>query len=354
MPLVLPLGAKLTDANNNPISGGGVRVRVADTTDLANLFSDNSLSVAITNPVVTDSAGYPANGGNECAINVAAGTYDVAFLDASGVVIASWDDFVPFGAESGELERTVPGNGRFKVTGSAGAVKVWFGDPDPDDTGGTVTESGWDDTQGDTKTVNFATFNVSGRSKEGGRKIASTVLTEATAFSATATVDVSLPNTPSGVRAYRVTFYDLTFASATQPRLRLSYAGSLKSGASDYSYVVNYYSIGGSAFAVGTDDAAAFIDLHGENFNGTATISADKVARIVLEIVTPNSGTADTLVRWAAEGYTTSGTPFPTLPTGSAHGLGQYGRCDGLRLLNSGGVNMAGKYVVESLAGFGD
>lgn len=353
MALIWPFGLKLTDSSGNALSGAKLRVYTANTTTLANLYSDAALTQAISNPVIAQSDGMLANGGNECAVYVAAGTYDIAILSSADAVLDSVDDYVPWGGESGDIDRTVTGNGRFKVTGSAGAVLIQAGDPSPDNVGGTLTIEGQAATQLDSLTLDAALVNATGRLKENSKKV-NTVQTEATSFSGAATVDIALPNSPTGVRAYRVTIYDLTFANATQPRLRLSYGSSLKSGASDYSYVVNYWSIAGSAFGVGSDDAAAYIDLHGENFNGTATISADKVGRITLDIVTPNSGTADTLVRWSAEGYTTSATPFPTLPTGSAHGLGGYGRCDAVRLLNSAGVNMTGKYVVEALAGFGD
>ena len=128
MATLFPPGLRLFDADGVPLSAAKVRVYTANTTTLASLYSDAALSSAISNPVETDAAGYPANGGNECAIYCAAGAYDVAFLDEDDTVLASWDDVSPEG-ESGDLERTLTSNSRIKVTGSAGAVLIQVGDP---------------------------------------------------------------------------------------------------------------------------------------------------------------------------------------------------------------------------------
>lgn len=78
---------RIDDADNKPISGGFLRVYVVDTTNLASLYSNPGLTVALTNPVEADSAGRLP------PIFIAAGTYDLALLTAGGALVDAFDDF---------------------------------------------------------------------------------------------------------------------------------------------------------------------------------------------------------------------------------------------------------------------
>lgn len=123
--------ARVTDADNKPVSGGKLRIYDADTTDLASTFSDAALTVALTNPVVADSAGRLP------PVFIAAGTYDMALLTSADVVLDSWNDYtVPDLTGLSSLTNTVvsksadfsisasDGSKLFEVDASGGDVTV--------------------------------------------------------------------------------------------------------------------------------------------------------------------------------------------------------------------------------------
>lgn len=350
MALLIGAGMRVFDAAGNLINGGKIRVYDAGTTNLSSIYSNAGLSSALTNPCVSSSSGWPSsNGTTPCAIYAASGSYDVAFLDDDDSVFASFASLPTVGEEGADFTRTVTGGGRILITGAAGAVLIQAGDPSPDNTGGTLTLEGWAGTQLDTLTLDGAVVNTTGRLKENSRKITGTVQTEATAFSAAATVDIPLTNTPSGVRRWRVTIFDLFPSVNSTPQLKISYSGSVKSGASDYAYDTIYWNVAGSTYGRGFDDANTLIAMSGDVF----TNQTNKPAVLVIEIITPNSGNDATVVSWRGSHYTNEGTPRPGTISGTGYGLGNFGRADAIQLLGSAGT-WTGKYVVEALAGYGD
>lgn len=78
---------RVEDDNSKPISGGKLRIYTVDTTSLASVYSNPGLTVALTNPVVADSAGRLP------PIFIAAGTYDLALLTAADALVDSFDDY---------------------------------------------------------------------------------------------------------------------------------------------------------------------------------------------------------------------------------------------------------------------
>lgn len=350
MATLFPPGLRLLDADGNPINGGKVRVYTANTTTLASLYSDVNLSSSILNPVETDAAGYPANGGNECAIYCASGSYDVAFLDADDTMLASWDDYAPAG-EGTDIERTLTGNGRFKVTGSAGAVMIQVGDPSPDNTGGTLTIEGWAGTQGDALTLDFATVNTTGFFTENSKKIDGVVHTEGT-FSAVSQVDIELTQSPPGVRAWELILFDMQESAPAQISARFSYdsGSSYKSGASDYKYAARQstYNGGTETVTVSTSAGATAIPV--------AVAFASQTNRsglLNLFILTPNSGSDHTIMRATGAtsdaGANTRSATFDVV----GEGVGGYGRATHIRLFPTSGT-MTGKYRLRPLRGFGE
>jgi hypothetical protein len=349
MAILFPPGFRLSDADGNPLSGAKVRVRVANSETLASLYSDAALSSSISNPVITDAAGYPANGGNECVIYCASGTYDVAFLDSSDNVLASFDDVSPYGAESSDIERTVTGNGRFKVTGSAGAVMIQVGDPSPDNTGGTLTIEGQAGTQGDTLTLDFATVNTTGTLTENGKKLPGVVYTDATTPTPATSIDIALPEVPANCRAWRVDIWDISLSGASGGGLQLQFSfdngATYKSGASDYAY--GCQQTNGSTQV---DDAATLIYLSAAVHSYT-----NKFGWVSLEILTPESGSGPTLVKSDVMAFNnTTATESGFIATAMGACIGGYGRATHARLTSAGGNTITCKYRVQPLRGFGD
>lgn len=345
MAIISTPGYRILDANGDPVSGGKYRVYQANTTTLATLYSDAAMATPRTNPVVANSAGELP------FFFLEAGTYDVALLDASDAVLDSADDVPTWGEESGDLSRTVSGNGRFSITGAGGAVYFRAGSPDPDNVGGDLTLEGWEGTQLDTLTLDGATVNATGRYTEQGKKIPGTVYTAATAFASAAQVDIALPEDPDGVRAYRVDVWLTPPAGPVNMHGRLSYDGgaNYKSGASDYAYWYLYDSdtAGG---ATGTL-AAARDDAHTEMRFGPTTPVSNRPTWITFEIMVPDSGNNATLV--AADIRGNNGSNMPMRCTAIGYGLGSYGRPTHFRLYAASG-NIEGSYRVMPMRGFGE
>lgn len=359
MPLLFPPGTWVRDADGNPLSGAQVRVYDANTTSEADLFSNSGLSVALSNPVITNADGYPSSdGANECLIWIAGGEYDVAFLDEDDVVLVSWDDVQPVGGEGGDSETTVSGNGRVAWTGAAGEVFLRIGDPSPDDIGGTLRIQGWDGTQADEIELKADEVKVAGDlTVKGGKKLPGYVATPATTFTAVSEVIVALTESPADVRSFVVDVFDLSNSAAgILPALQFCYDGSgtvFKSGASDYAFSAQVTDQVGGGFVNSVhDDAHTHIQLMGSP--GLAPL-ANKPHWLRLEIITPESGAGATIVRSTLTGYDDGATDFPTVIAAAGYGLGGYGRATHVRLfIASGGGTLTGKYRTEVRLGFGD
>lgn len=331
----------LTNASNVPENGAKLRIYNAGTTTLTTVYSDAALSVPLTNPAVASSSGILPQ------VFAAEGTVvDLQWLTSANVEIPgrSYEDVTFVGADTGDLTRTVTGNARIKFTGSGG-VNLWqVGDPSPDNTGGTLTIEGWAGTQGDSLTFDFATTNTTGRFTENGKALPS-VIHNTTAFVAQTNVDFALPEWVDGLRAWRITVFDLQKSvTIGNLRMRLAYDGvpTFKTGASDYHSYVRY-GLAETGAAV-----AAFIDLEiaGETPTG-------ENALMVLEIITPDSGTDSTIIASRVHIFN-NGSTGPTIMDGTQYGLGGYGRATNVRIYDSGGATITCKVRVEPMYGFGE
>jgi hypothetical protein len=350
MALLLPPGARVTTAAGVVISGGKVRVYNANTTTLSTLFSDATLSTPLTNPVNTNSAGYPVTAGNAVTlVFLADGNYDVAFLDASSVFVVGWEDVPALGADGASFTKDFT-NSRFSIRGSGGTVYLEAGDATPDNVGGTMRIGGWNGTEADLITVDAALFNVDGIIKESLKKLQGVVQTEATTFSAVASVDIPLTNTPTGVRGWEITVFDLLMGSASTLNGRFSYdnGATYKSGAADYlSTIQNAFASGGTPVV-----AAATTTFMNLAANESLANTANRPGVIRMSVWTPNSGSDSTVCEGSVSAYNnTSGVAGKWLFTG--FGVGAFGRATHFRLLANAGT-MSGKYRVVPLRGTGD
>ena len=335
------------------VNGGKFRVYEQNTTTLATLYSDAAMTTPRANPVVANSAGELP------FFFLADGAYDCAQLDASDNLLDSQDDVPAWGETSGVFSRTLPGNGRIKITGDAGAVMIQAGDPDPDNVGGSLTIEGQAGTQLDTLTLDAAAVNAgtsAGALKENSKKLAGVVSTEATTFTAASTVDIELTNSPTGVRAWEVEIFDFVNSGATVTLgLLFSYDGgaTYKAGASDYAYGLEpYYATGGSTLGTAVrDDAAAFILL---NQTPLPIVTANR-HWLHLDILTVNSGTEATLVRSDLMSADDNTPAYPRRALGAGYGRGGYGRATHVRVyIQIGAGTLTGKYLLRPKRGYGE
>lgn len=87
---VFPPGFRVTDANDNPVSGATIEFYNAATTTPKTVYADSDLITAIGTSVTTDAGGYPTSGGNKTLVYVDT-SYKVIIKDALGAVIAVHD-----------------------------------------------------------------------------------------------------------------------------------------------------------------------------------------------------------------------------------------------------------------------
>lgn len=341
------------DANGNPSVGATLTIYDANTTTPTAIFKDAALTVACTNPT-SAAADISDAGGWFPQLFAAEGTVvDITMKTSGGATLKTWEDVTFVGADSGDISRTVTGSGRIKFTGTAGAVLIQAGDPSPDNVGGTLTIEGQAGTQLDSLTLDAALVNVTGATsaalKVNSRKITGTLQTEATTFTAQATVDIPLTNTPTGVIGWKVLVW-FTTSAATAMLSRLSFDGgaTYKAGAADYSYAtLRTDNVGGVAQSLAATSTSM---LPAGSFNSTFT----RPCLLEMTVLTVNSGTDDTMVMSRMIAMDTNSANIPALIHGAGYGRGSYGRADHIRLIPNGGVTMTGKYMVEAIYGLGE
>lgn len=89
---VFPPGWRLTDSNDDPVSGGTIEFYTAGTTTPKTVYSDNALTVSIGTTVTTDASGYPSSGGNKIIVYTGTADYKVILKKADGTVLATHDN----------------------------------------------------------------------------------------------------------------------------------------------------------------------------------------------------------------------------------------------------------------------
>lgn len=92
---VFPPGWRLTDANDDPISGGTIEFYTAGSSTPKTVYSDSALATSVGTSVTTDAGGYPTSGGNKCIIYTTTTALKIILKDAAGSAIATHDNFRP-------------------------------------------------------------------------------------------------------------------------------------------------------------------------------------------------------------------------------------------------------------------
>jgi hypothetical protein len=340
------------DAVGAPYSGAKLYVYVTGGLTPASVYSDAALTTPLSNPVVADSDGRFAQ------VFVSADTFDCVLKTSGGVTISSYVGVTGMGDSAGAFTRDFT-NSRVSISGTAGVVALEFRPPTGDNIGGSGRICGSNGTQADSIAIDSAATTFSGpitvtgvidtastkQLKEAGKRISEVLYTDATSFSGSPTVDVALPNIPSGTRRWRVDFWDVIYATNSNCTLRLSYdnASTFKSGASDYAHQLEYNNAGSYALVYSAGASGAQIS------SGSSTTIH---TRITLDIITPNSGAGDTIIIGTASTHDSTNYIHNKF---IARGLGSYGRATHLRLYtNSGTPNVSGVYSVRALRGSGE
>lgn len=364
MALLIGPWQRATDSANAVVSGAKLRIYEQGTTTLATVYSDDGLTTPASNPLTADSAGW-----FDLVYATQDQLFDIRVETATGgaasTPIKSWSDQPALGPEGSSLLRDFI-NARFKVSASSGVVNIEVGDPDPDNTGGSMRLGGWADTQADDIEIDAAAVTTTGPLSvggalsttgvitENGKKLPGVIQTPATTFTTASRVDIPLTNTPTGVRAWEIYVFDLLWSASSDLRMRLAYDATptFKTGIADYGY---------SYFQAPTNTATganvlSYITSSTDSIevrpaHGTPSASA-RPAFMKFTIFTPNSGANETQILGEMMHYSsTEQTPRPIFFAGT--GKGGYGRATYVRIYPGTGT-ITGAYLVKPLRGFGE
>ena len=330
---------RVVDAAGVPINGGKLRIYNTGTTTLSTVWANAALSTPLTNPVVADSAGrLPQIFGADGLV------VDCKMLTAANVELSDTAFTKSFsGDTSGDIYRDFT-SARFQITKIAGEVEIEAGDPTGDDVGGTMRLGGWENTQADQIELDGALVNVTGKLKENGKKLDGVVYTARTSFSG-ATVDITLPNDPTGCLAWEIDFWDVITSGSASLRARLAYAGgAVKTGATDYAWTQQADDGSTTAAFASRDDSDAQIVM---NYALTGTAAYPMSGKIIVR----TSSTGNTTVSGLVAG---SGGTYPQTGHFTGFGLNTYGVASTLQLLLNAGSFTSGYYRVRPLRGMGE
>ena len=269
---------------------------------------------------------------------------DCKMLTAASVEIAGTEYTKAFaGDTSGTITRDFT-SARLEISGAAGIVSIEAGDPLGDDTGGKLRAGGWNGTQADTISLDGAAVNVTGKLTENSKKLDGVVYTARTSFSG-ATVDITLPNDPTGCLAWEIDFWDVVTSGSASLRARLAYAGgAIKTGATDYAWTQHADDGTNTTAFASRDDADAQIVVN-YALNGTAAFPMSG------KIIVRTSSTGNTTVSGLVAG---SGGTYPQTGHFTGFGLNTYGVASTLQLLLNAGSFTSGYYRVRPLRGYGE
>lgn len=314
-----------------------------------NAYTSNALTTSFTF-LTADSGGNFAQ-----AYAAQNSAYYVTLEDQFGVPVAAWDNITGLGGNSASSFDQTFADARWKVSsGLIDGVNLGLideaGFPSPTNTGGNRRMGGWAGSQGTKLVLDYAAIATTGSlTILNGKKLPGVVLTDKTAFSAVSTVDITLPATPAGVRAWRVELFDVVCSAGSgDVRLRLAYGGgAVKTGATDYASYYDYYNASGPSYTAARTAAAAFGAV--ATLVGVSGMPID----IDMNIRTVPSGTGPTIVQGVAVGLATAGPNIPGKSDFVIYGLNDYGKASTVQIFYSSGT-LTGSYRVVAEYGFGE
>jgi hypothetical protein len=339
-------GQQIRDSAGAPVNGGKLRIYTANTTSLANVYSDTSLATPLANPVVADSLGFLPDIFLSDASN-----YDCAELTAAGSLIRSYDDIPAVGSDGATFVKDFTGS-RLQAYNSAGVVQLESGDPDPDDTGGSLRIGGWEGSQGTALELDYATadftgdVNVAGDLTVGGDTVALDSVVESGTATAASTLDV--PLTGGGLR-YRLELMNLTTSASVSIGVQFAFDSvpTFKSGVADYSYQSIYSGL------VTTDPTGAY-DAANASINLTSSISHLSTGSSAgyIDIFTPANTTGNHPTQVLAQlAYFDTAVPALKYLLQSAGSSISYGRATYVRIVLASGT-LSCKWRLIKMNGF--
>ena len=161
MALIFDSRWRAIDSSGAPYSGALLYIYLTGTTTLADLYTDEELTVPQANPVVADSSGRFPQIHGETGLS-----YDITEKTSGGVTITTYEGVTPFASEGGTLLRTMSGARLRIAAGDIGdgttGVNFEGGEPTPDNTGGAVRVGGYSGSQADKLRLDAVATKITG------------------------------------------------------------------------------------------------------------------------------------------------------------------------------------------------
>lgn len=345
MASIYPPRFRALDANSEPVSGAGMWVFQTGTTTPANIFTDDGLTTPASNPLTADSAGYFPQ-----FFIASQSVVDIQVRQTTTITSTLlWQatDIDSLGAEDAStLVKDYGANGRFQVRGASGVVRAEFGDPDGDDVGGTAALSGWNGTQGNDLTVDFAQTNVTGDvditgdlTFDGTAPLNKVI--DSGTETASGTVDIALP---AGYDCYELEIIDIVGSTTITLSARFAFddVPTFKNGGTDYAW--QYETQVTSTASGGVDAEDNKITL------GSVVVSPSNVPNRILATIVSGASRETQITGEMAIWNATYGK-VSTWFGGVTKAKG-YGKATYIRLLTDTGT-IAFKYVLRGIRSLG-
>lgn len=214
-----------------------LRLYEAGTTTLATVYSDEALTVDHDNPITADGAGYfPQIFATEGL------SFEVTTLAADGTTpIKEWGTWEAIGSQAGVIEYDFGPNGRVVIRGTGGLPNIEFGDPDPDELGGSGRIGGRAGTQADAIEIDAAATTMTGDAAiQGDLEVTGTMPADKYIDSGEETNQASIIiDLPAEYDAYELELSYISASAATSLEAFFSFDGTTyKTGADDYAWKI--------------------------------------------------------------------------------------------------------------------
>ena len=328
------------DSNGDPLPGAKLITRVPGTTTPKATYNAPDLLNPLPNPVIADSAGrFPQIWAADGAI------FDLVLTDQNDVTIEGFESVAALGASSSNVDLDFGLNGRLQIVGHSGEPNIEFGDPTGDDVGGDGRIGGWNNTQGTSLEIDFATTTFTGAISPasigtiGGQSNPVPVTVARGTIAAATTVNIPLDQTFS---RWQIFLKNLTFGSSTQIQIVMSFDGgsTFKTAGTDYQYQGIFHQGTGVVTTGIPGTVAAFIPI----IPFTTSTSSSGGVDITLDVMSTSSTESRLFSRFGFFS-TASGVPAYGDVAGRTNAK-SYGKVTNLRLFNSNTIAMSGTYTV--------
>jgi len=320
------------DANNAIVSGAGLFIyEEGSTSSFASIYTDASLTTPASNPLTSYTNGYFPQ------FYIAEGlTVDIYARQTTSVGSTLLWQALSVDSVGNEavdtFYRNFDTNGRLQAVGAGGLVRLEFGDPVGDNTGGDAVVSGWGGTDL-TSYEHRGPMHITGALDVDGAISTAAHLLSSGSVTAAASFEITLP---AGYTSYRLEIRYLGLSTTAYVTAVFAFDGvpTYKTGASDYTS--SYTSVSAGAVGLSETGAAASILL---NSTTGAAVPANYGSCAFLQLI--SAAGKETVITGAVNIYDATTSPTGRNIAGTVFGrtnAKNYGKATHVKLAANTGT----------------